>query len=311
MVSADSEALELVVGANDVGRRLDQFVMDQLTGYGRRATARLFEQRRVLIDGLPGKKGMLLRTGQRVSVRVPEASELEPQPELPLELCLVRSDLVIVDKRAGMPSGAVRQGDRDTLAAALLGRFPEMRGVGFNELEPGLVHRLDTFTSGLLIAARSKAAFNALRDALDHGQLVKRYLAIVVDREVPQSATVHAALGPHHTNRRKVGVLEGDAAYYGRPATTNLTVLERRSGLALLEVRVAAAYRHQIRAHLAFKGWPIVGDELYGSEPCTKLGPGRHALHACYMRCTGSRVPDFEVESPLPTDMAALLESGC
>ncbi|HEY6724255.1 MAG TPA: pseudouridine synthase [Polyangiaceae bacterium] len=306
-MSADTKPLEFVVDAGDAGRRLDQFVMERLTGYSRRTTARLFEQRRVSIDGYPGKKGMLLRAGQRVSVNVPEVDVMEPQPELPLELVLVRHDLVIVDKRPGVPSGAVRPGDRDTAAAALLGRFPEMRGVGFNEREPGLVHRLDTFTSGLLLAARDQATFSALRDALDNGQLVKRYLALVIDRDVPDTATVHAALGPHRSNRRKVSVLEGNAAYYGRPATTHLTVLERRSGFALLEIRVGAAYRHQIRAHLAYKGWPIVGDEIYGAEPCPELGPGRHALHACYMRCTGSRVLDFEVESRLPSDMAALL----
>lgn len=306
-MSTDSKALELVVDAGDAGRRLDQFVMERIEGYSRRATARLFEQRRVTIDGHPGKKGMLLRAGQRVSVNVPDPEELEPQPELPLELCLVRNDLVVADKRAGMPSGAVRPGDRDTAAAALLGRFPEMRGVGFSPREPGLVHRLDTFTSGLLLAARNQGTFSALRDALDNGQLVKRYLAVVVDRDVPDAATVHAALGPHRTNRRKVSVLEGNAAYYGRPATTNLTVLQRRSGFALLEIRVGAAYRHQIRAHLAYKGWPIVGDEIYGAEQRPELGPGRHALHACYMRCTGGRVPDFEVESRLPKDMAALL----
>lgn len=306
-MSTRSKTLELVVDANDIGRRLDQFVMGRLEGYSRRATARLFEQGRVSIDGHPGKKGMLLRAGQHVSVNVPDADEMEPQPDLPLDLCLVRSDLVVVDKRAGMPSGAVRPGDRDTVAAALLGRFPEMRGVGFGQREPGLVHRLDTFTSGLLLAARDQSTFSALRDALDSGQLVKRYLALVVDRDVPDAATVHAALGPHRSNRRKVSVLEGTAAYYGRPATTHLTVLERRNGYALLEVRVGAAYRHQIRAHLAHKGWPIVGDEIYGAEPCPELGPGRHALHACYMRCAGSRVPDFEVESRLPRDMAALL----
>lgn len=306
-MNTPSKTLELVVDTGDAGRRLDQFVMDRLAGYSRRTTARLFEQGRVSIDGYPGKKGMLLREGQRVSVKVPEADEMEPEPELPLELALVRNDLVVIDKRAGMPSGAVRPGDKGTVAAALLGRFPEMRGVGFNQREPGLVHRLDTFTSGLLLAARNQATFSALRDALDNGQLVKRYLALVIDREVPSAATVHTALGPHRTNRRKVSVLEGNAAYYGRPATTHLTVLERQNGFALLEVRVGAAYRHQIRAHLAHKGWPIVGDEIYGAEPCPELGPGRHALHACYMRCTGSRVLDFEVESPLPKDMAALL----
>lgn len=306
-MSTDPKLLEFVVGDDDAGRRLDQFVTERLAGYSRRATARLFEQGRVSLDGHTAKKGMLLRPGQRVCVNVPELVRLEPQPELPLDLVLVRDDLVVIDKRAGMPSGAVRPSDRDTAAAALLGRFPEMRGVGFNGREPGLVHRLDTFTSGLLLAARDQATFGALRDALDNGQLVKRYLALVLDRDVPDAATVHAALGPHRTNRRKVSVLEGNAAYYGRPATTHLTVLERRRGFALLEVRVGAAYRHQIRAHLAYKGWPIVGDEIYGAEPCPELGPGRHALHACYMRCTGGRVPDFEVESRLPSDMAALL----
>ena len=305
-MSADSELLELVVAAADAGQRLDQFVLDRLPGYGRRGATRLFEAGRVEIDGNPGKKGMRLRAGQRVSVQVPRQSPLEPQPELPLELRLERTDLVVVDKPAGMPSGTVRPGDRDTLAAALLGRFPEMRGVGFNDREPGLVHRLDTFTSGLLLAARSQEVFGAIRDALLQGQLSKRYAAVVVDRDVPASCNIDAPLGPHPTNRRKVTVLPDDSRD-GRPRVTHFRVVQRQRGLALLELTVGAAYRHQIRAHLASRGWPIVGDTLYGAEPCTDLAPGRHALHACYMRCTGSRVPDFEVESPLPSDMVDLL----
>lgn len=306
MVSVDAERLDLVVTPADAGQRLDQFVLARLPGYGRRAATRLFEEGRVEIDGNPGKKGMRLRAGQRVSVRVPGHVPLQAQPELFLDLRLVRTDLVVVDKPAGMPSGAVRSGDRDTLAAALLGRFPEMRGVGFNEHEPGLVHRLDTFTSGLLLAARSQEVFGVLRDALVRGQLSKRYAAVVVDRDVPASCSIDAPLEPHRTNRRKVSVLPDDSRD-GRLAVTRFSVVRRQRGLALLDVSVGAAYRHQIRAHLASRGWPIVGDTLYGAEPCAELAPGRHALHACYMRCTGSRVPDFEVESPLPSDMVELL----
>jgi 23S rRNA pseudouridine1911/1915/1917 synthase len=157
------------------------------------------------------------------------------------------------------------------------------------------VHRLDTFTSGLLLAARSRAAFDNLKRALREGRLGKRYLAVVEAGTLPTEGAIDVALGPHPKNKRKV------APY---------RIAERHGDLALLELSVGAAYRHQIRAHLASIGHPLLGDELYGGTPSVHLVPGRHALHASYLACSEPDLEPFEARAALPDDMRRLLEAA-
>jgi 23S rRNA pseudouridine1911/1915/1917 synthase len=223
-----------------------------------------------------------------------------------LDLVLVRGDLVIVNKPAGVPTAALRDNHTGALAGAVLAAFPEMRDVGFGPLEPGLVHRLDTFTSGLVIFARSANSFDNLRRALISGGLIKRYLAVVASTETPDKGSIDANLEPHPKSRRKVLVSPPDSRH-GRPASIEFRTLQSTSRRALLEVSVGPAYRHQIRALLGFVGWPVVGDELYGAPPCSEVAPQRHALHASYIRCEGKTIEPFEVSSRLPTDMSSLL----
>lgn len=296
-----------VVPQSEGGLRLDQILVAHVSGHSRRKAARLLEAGHVQLDGNPAKKGMLVRPGQRLDVTLETESEVMPQPDLPLELLLVRDDLVVVDKPAGLPSGGVPGGNPRTLAAGLAARFPEMLGLGHRPREPGLVHRLDTFTSGALVAARTHEAFDALRNALSRGQLEKRYQAITAAHEVPEFGIIEAALIPHPKNRRKVRVLAAEAAR-GRFASTRFEVVERRGKLTLLELRVAAAYRHQIRAHLSFMGWPIVGDRLYGGPRHSALGESRHALHASFVGYAGTALPAFAVSCRLPEDMLRLLD---
>lgn len=298
--------MSFVVTAHEAGSRLDRFLAQRLSA-GRRWTARLFRESRVRLDGARVAKGVTVQMGQRVVVHVPPPDAASPEPGQELDVRLLRDDLVVVNKPAGMPSVALRAGERGTLAGALLGRFPEMARIGYGIREPGLVHRLDTFTSGLLMAARSAQAFDALREALSQGRLRKRYLAAIPDRQVPAQGSLRARLAPHPKNRKKVVALAHDAAS-GRPATADYRVLQRSQGVALLEISVGAAYRHQIRALLASRDWPIVGDLLYGSDPGARLAPGRHALHASYIRCEGAALPDFEVVSELPQDIFDLLK---
>src|SRR5690606_17154918 len=164
--------------------------------------------------------------------------------------CLVRPDLVVVNKPAGMPAAALRASDRGTLAGALLARFPEMASVGFGPREPGLVHRLDTFTSGLLVAARSEQSFRRLREALESGMLIKRYLAIVANHGLPERGFIESRLIPHPKNQRKVRALSREDPS-GRPARSEYRVIERRAALSLVELSVGPAFRHQIRVQLA------------------------------------------------------------
>jgi 23S rRNA pseudouridine1911/1915/1917 synthase len=297
----------LVTFAED-GRRVDKLVAEHAKSGGRRKVAELFERGAVRIGGRVVKKGTVAREGDAVTVQLTEA--LRPEPDAPLAVRLETRDVVVVDKPAGRPTAPARDGDRGTLAAALLGRYPEMAAVGYRAREPGLLHRLDTETSGLVMAARSPPAFATLRDALSEGRIEKRYLAVVDATRLPESGIVETPLAPHPDDGRRVAVVprvaRGTSAGPPRTRITRFRTVRVSERWALVEVEAPHAYRHQVRVHLASIGHPIAGDALYGG-PDAGLAGKRHALHASYVAWAGNDVvPAFAVESPLPDDLAGL-----
>ena len=177
--------VELEASSADSGNRLDKFLSQHVTGVGRQRAAELCAAGRVRIDGQRAKKSALLTAGAKITVELAEPKVLQAEPELALQIRLEQTRLVVVNKPAGMPSAPLTTSERGTLCGALLGRFPEMLGVGYRAREPGIVHRLDTQTSGLLLAARDADAFSRLREALDHERLKKRYLAVVSAAGLP------------------------------------------------------------------------------------------------------------------------------
>jgi len=298
------------VAPEESGKRVDAVVSGRLPQLGRKRIADLCKTGALQVDGRRVRKSQIVEAEQLITLQVPEPARAEPEPDAQLELVLIRPDLVVTNKPAGMPSGAVPGKTHGTLAGALLARFPEIANVGFGPLEPGLVHRLDTFTSGLLVAARTQAAFMILRRLLGQGQLIKRYLAIVENAGLPEAGIVDANLEPHPHNRRKV-LASRPTSGHGRPARLEFRVCEQRGGLSLLELSTGPAYRHQVRALLAFAGWPILGDTLYGASASQDLPPNRHALHACYVRAeTSPDMPGFTVECELPEDLSRLFRAG-
>ncbi len=301
---ATPRSLSFVVAKEEAGQRVDRLLVTRAAGWGRRATARLFAEGAVTVDGRRARKGDSVREGQTVVAELPEetggilgAAELEP--------LVVTKEAVVVNKPAGMPSAKVPTSTKPDVASTLARKFPEMRGIGYDPREPGLVHRLDTFTSGLLVAARSDWSFERLKRALREGRLVKRYLAVVEASGLPVEGTVEVALASHPKNKKKVVVDDR-----GRPSSTGYRVLERHGVLALLEVSAGPAYRHQIRVHLASIGHPLLGDELYGGAPTPLLSQGRHALHASYLCCSEPDLEAFEVRAALPDDMRRLLAAA-
>jgi 23S rRNA pseudouridine1911/1915/1917 synthase len=183
-----------------------------------------------------------------------------------------------------------------------------MQGVGYRAREPGIVHRLDIQTSGLVVAARSAASFAHLTRALELEALRKRYLAVVAAQGLPEVGEIARALAPDAVHPERVRVLEpGDLTGYARQKTTRYRVLQRSARRALVEVEVGSAFRHQIRAHLAAIGHPILGDAVYGGEPVPELG-ARHALHASQITWAGdSNAAGFSVIEPLPPELSRLL----
>lgn len=298
-------AQEIVAGAGADGQRLDRFLADKLE-LGRAAVRRLIDAGQVELAGKRATAGTRLRAGETVRLRGLERVALDalPEPEAAARLEVVFEDawLVVVDKPAGMPTHPLRPGELGTLASALLARYPEMAGVGYSTREPGLLHRLDTGTSGLVLAARDRETFAALRVELEGGRIDKRYRALCAG-EVEAPARHRAYLAAR--GRRVTARLEPFAK--AEPIETEILTAERRGAFTLVELQVARARRHQIRAHLALLGHPLAGDELYGGPMLPGLD--RHFLHASGLRFHHPRtgVP-VEVEADLSADLRAVLE---
>jgi 23S rRNA pseudouridine1911/1915/1917 synthase len=293
-----------VVTGDEDGQRLDGLVHRECPPLSRREVQELFAEGRVRVDGKRVKKGDRARAGSQVSVELPVPSRAAPEPDAPLEVRLERPDLVVVAKPGGQPT-APRDGvECGTLANALVGHYPELAEIGHRALEPGLVHRLDSGTSGLLLAARSAPAFEHLAELISGGQLVKRYLALVEGWELASEGEIDLPIAPHVKNPRRVAVLERADGRAARPAVTRWRVLREVHEGLLVELDVSRAVRHQIRAHLAYLGAPIFGDVVYGSGPDARLGPA-HALHASEITYAGDAVvPAFSVTCEAPPSWA-------
>jgi len=292
------------VAPTEAGVRLDKLIVRHAPGLGRRRAAELFQAGQVQVDGRRAKKGELGTADSEIRVELGEPDGAAPEPDAPLDVRLERPELVIVSKPAGQPSVALRGLERGTLAGGLLGHYPEMQALG-SPREAGLIHRLDTFTSGLLLAARTADAHQRLRRALAAGELHKRYLAIVAGANLPGSGVIEREIAPHPRDQRRVCVGEGLRG--ARAAITEWSVVRRNARWALLEIEAPRALRHQIRVHLASIGHPIAGDTLYGEGPLPELG-SRHALHASHLTWAGDEVlRGFAVTDPLPAELLALV----
>jgi 23S rRNA pseudouridine1911/1915/1917 synthase len=303
---ASPDELVLEVDAALAGARADEAILRKFTGFSRKEVKQLFEQGRVRAGRRRLKKGDRLELGMQLVVDAP-AVPIEADPSLPLAILFESRDFVIANKPAGLPTAPLVRTESRSLAAALLARYPEMQGVGFREREPGLVHRLDTETSGVVLAARNQAAFQAARGVFESALLDKRYLALVQVGLAPRGE-VRTLLGPDSSDPRRVRVFEHEPTDgYTKQAVTTYSVLRSGARYALVELAAERAFRHQVRAHLAYLGYPIVGDALYGGAPEASLG-ARHALHGSYIAWAGDAAREgFEATAPLPDELGALL----
>jgi 23S rRNA pseudouridine1911/1915/1917 synthase len=308
--------VEISVDQQHAGERIDKIIA-QSSQLGRARVAQLFEAGAVTViaDGRRRRvrKGDRAEAGTVIHVEVsPEQLERAavPDDELPLVIALERSDVVVVVKPAGVPSAPIAPGERGSIANALVARYREMAEVGFSEREPGLCHRLDTGTSGLILAARTSTAFERLTSGIRDGKLDKRYLLVcepAAGATLADSNEIDLPLARHPSDTRRViacaDPVEAERLH-ARPAITRYRVVQRAGRRVLCEARAAKAFRHQIRVHFASIGAPLCGDELYGAASDL----GRHALHASRLCWPGDdAVEAFDVESPLPPELTALV----
>ena len=261
---------------------------------------------------------MILREGDRVDLRIPLESTgggVVPEPDLPLSILWEDQLLVAVDKAPGMPTHPLHTGERGTVANGLIARYPEMEGVGFSPREPGVLHRLDRDTSGLLLAARKSSAFERLRLEFEQGRVVKSYFAIVHGRPEPEGV-IDQPVASKARRGRRVEVIQDPSARRGLRgcslAETHFRVIRYRRGFAFVRLRMTTGARHQLRAHMASLGHPVVGDSVYGSDSVTftrDQQPIRHLLHAAelsFFHPSDGR--PTRIRSPLPSDMRAFLQ---
>ncbi len=298
------------------GSRLDKAVQALFGLDSRAQTRKLIEDGRVRKNGRRAPKGALVDAGDVLRIEGEAVSDAGSacvaSPEAPLDVVFESDLVVIVDKPAGMSTAPLRAGETGTLANALLGRHPELAGVGYSAREPGLLHRLDRGTSGLVIAARTGDAFVELTRALKEGAIAKRYLVVCTEEGLPDEGSIEIGLANHPKDQRRVLAClhpRDVMRLAPRAATTRYRVDRRANGLALVSVWAPKALRHQIRAHFAAIDHPLLGDDLYGGPPlpaaCARVG---HALHACQVTHEHSDPQlSFDVTSPLPADLAALV----
>lgn len=298
---------EMVVEADCGGMRLDVFLSRQLPSLSRRAAQVAIANGDVRINGRMARKGSSLRVGDRVGLAtdITAVEALSPNPDLPISILYEDSELVAVDKPAGIATHALRPDETTTVANFLLARYPEMRSIGAPPLEAGLVHRLDTDTSGVLLAARTAAAFVKLRQQFREHSVTKEYAALVRG-DVNSSGSVRTNLAHDPRNRSRMRpVLSDDAPDRGRPAVTHYKPRQRFGDATLLAVQIETGVMHQIRAHLASIGHPVIGDRLYSRD----VAPApRQLLHASRLEVEhpseGGRV---SISCPLPPDFEAQL----
>lgn len=296
--------------------RLDLAVSQEIPALSRSAVQRLIDEGHVTVNGRPEKASLKLRGGEEISVTVPPPVPAEPvAEEIPLEILYEDADLVVVNKAAGM---VVHQGagnSTGTLVNALLGHCGDLSGIG-GELRPGIVHRIDKDTSGILVVAKNDRAHQALAEQFRLHSVKRIYRALVFGSPPEESGRIEAAIGRHPVDRKRMS----GTARHGKRAVTRWKVIARYGRLTLVELRLETGRTHQIRVHLSEKGHPLVGDEVYGggsrlaTVTDTRLRKiiaelNRQALHAMtlgFIHPADGRYLEFT--TPLPDDMQRILE---
>ena len=291
--------------SEDSGARIDSFLAAQLDGVSRSAAARLIEQGCVLCDGkLPGKS-YRMTGGETVSVTLPEAVETEvAAQDIALDVVYEDDDVIVVNKPTGLVVHPAPGHPDGTLVNALLHHCGDsLSGVG-GEKRPGIVHRIDRDTSGLIIAAKNDAAHLGLAAQLSDHTLARTYECLVVGNLREDSGTVDAPIGRHHTDRKKMAV----TPHNSRHAVTHWEVIARYPGATHVRCRLETGRTHQIRVHMAHIGHPILGDTVYGAK---KAVPGLtgQCLHAVGLRFIHPRTGEtVELSCGLPEEFEKYLK---
>ncbi|PKP57421.1 RNA pseudouridine synthase [Candidatus Atribacteria bacterium HGW-Atribacteria-1] len=285
--------------------RIDLYLTQKEISPSRSQIRNLIAQGKIRVNNNPVKPSYILKNGDVIDLALPENKELKIKAEaIPLDIIYEDEYLVVINKPANMivhPAGKIRSG---TLVNALLYHCQDsLSGIG-GVIRPGIVHRLDKNTSGLMVAAKNDFAHLDLSRQIKDHQVTKKYLALVHGSLKDDSGIIDAPIGRSLKNREKMAVTEGKS----REAITHFKVLKRFSGYTLVEATLRTGRTHQIRVHLAFIGCPIVGDQLYGHRR-QGLNINRQALHSYILGFVHPASKKYmEFSAPLPQDMQELID---
>jgi 23S rRNA pseudouridine1911/1915/1917 synthase len=288
----------------DAGKRLDQFLHERLPEYSRSRLQDWIQLGRVLVNGVAEKRSYLLKGAERIQV---EPAGLPPlhaiAEDLPLDVLYEDADVIAIDKSAGMVVHAGAGSHSGTMTNALVHRFGKLSNVA-GDLRPGIVHRLDRFTSGVILVARTDAAHRHLAAQFAGREVEKIYLALVHGRLKSDSGRITSPITRDPVRRTRMTA----KLAHGRSAITEYKVLHRFEGFSYLEVKIGTGRTHQIRAHLTSIGHPVAGDRLYGAPPGSLTG--RFFLHAHRITFTSpSSGERITITAPLPADLDQYLET--
>lgn len=295
----------MILKADQGGERLDVFLARAMENTSRSAAQKLLEQGLVTQDGRRMRKQDKTLLGAEYRVELPEVRDTEIVPrDLPLEIVYEDEDVLVLNKPKGLVVHPAPGHWDDTLVNALMYHCKDSLSGINGELRPGIVHRIDKDTSGLLIVAKNDMAHQSLAEQLKDHTLSRTYEAVVKGCFREDSGTIDAPIGRHPVDRKKMAVTEKNS----RPAVTHYEVIERFRGYSLVRCRLETGRTHQIRVHMAWKNHPILGDTVYGS-PKPELGQDSQCLHAIELRFIHPRTGQpVTVRCDRPAYLNALLD---
>ena len=291
----------LLIDEEARGRRLDVFLADREKELSRSHIQKLIEGGAVLVNGRAVKANYKLRTGDSVEIHVPEVQEWKILPEaIPLDVLYEDEDIIVINKARGMvvhPAAGVSSG---TLVNALLYHCKDLSGIN-GVIRPGIVHRLDKDTSGVMVAAKNDAAHVDLAEQIRLKTAHRIYPALVLGTIAEEKGVIRAPIGRHPTERKKMAVVPN-----GKEATTHFRVLERFSSYTFVECRLQTGRTHQIRVHMAYIGHPLLGDPKYGKK--SPFAIEGQALHSAELMLTHPRTKErLRFAAAMPADMEEIL----
>ena len=313
-----------IVVESGAGGRLDIYIAGRVPELSRSYIQKLIVSGHVLVNDAQQRPGYKLQPGDRISLTIPPAEPTEiAAEEIPLDIRFEDDQIIVVNKAKGMTVHPAPGSKHGTLVNAVLAHSDDLSGIGGVE-RPGIVHRLDKDTSGLLVVAKTDVAHASLQKQIQQRSAERKYIALVWGATKFNEAVVDAPIGRHPTDRQKMAVIKDTSRYTAREALTNLKVIERFRDFTLLEAKLDTGRTHQIRVHCSFVGHPVVGDPVYGGTKRaipSSFNKIEHrelsghierlhgqALHAYSLSfdhpTTGERLA---FDAPVPDDMEALI----